>query len=288
MYLAAAAILSASAQWMFSANDQASYYKDGKMGVRAGARAGAVSALDFSTFPPKSQHIDGVDCSVIGPPAAVAAKNGNVVVVGSMNVDPSNPAKLTSGSKVSLLEIDAGGFKLKDVQTAGKEPTGVCLSPDGKTAYVALRGEGVIARYGIENGKLKLLGKQNVCKPEELLCYVAISPDGKTALASLHAAPAIVVFDVEADGSLKAVQTLPTPNNPYDIHFIHEGKRALISCTLVDTIATLERADNGQWAVKSTAKAGRIAEGLEVSPDEQWISVSCFDGANADPKDKKW
>ncbi len=287
--VAAATYLAASPQWMFSADDQSSFYKDGGMGVRPGARAGAVSALDFSTFPPKSYHIDGVPCSVIGPPAAVAAKGGNVVVVGSMKVDPQNPAKLMAGADVSLLSIDPQtGFTWKDTVSAGKEPTGVTLSPDGKTAYVALRGEGAVARYDIEGGKLILLGKQTVAKPEDLLCLVTLSPDGKTALASLHAAPAIMVFEVAADGSLKEKQTLPTPNNPYDIHFIHGGKRALISCTLVDTVVTLERASDGQWAVKGTAKTGRIAEGLEVSPDEKWISVSCFDGANAGPRDKKW
>jgi len=276
--------LSAAPQWVFSADDQSSQYHEGKMSVRAGARTGAVSAFDFSQFPPKAYHLDGVSCSVIGPPACIAGKNGVVVVSESMRPEGD---KMVSGSKLSLLEIDEDGLEIKDVVVVGKEPTSLSLSPDGKRVYVAVRGEGAVARYRIQDDdNLVFEGKQTLAKPEDKISQVMIAPDGKTALASLHERPAVLALDVQPDGSLTVTQTLKTPKNPYDIHFIQGGKRALISCTMVNKIATLERGDDGQWSVKGTAEAGRIAEGLEVSPDGQWVSVSCFDGANTAPGDK--
>ncbi len=291
LLLACITPLCAAPQWVFVADDQNTYYREGVMGVREGARVGAVSAFDFSTFPPKAWHMDNVPCSVVGPPAAIAGNGaGKVLVTQSMKVDPADPTKLTGGNLLTLLAVcPEKGFKVLDQQEVGLEPTAVVFAPGGERAYVAVRREGIVARYKIDGDKLVLEGKQKIAEPDDNVSMVAISPDGKTALASLHTRPAILVFDVQADGSLKEIQTLPTPNNVYDIHFIHGGQRALISCTLVNIIATLEKGKDGQWGVSSVEKnIGRIAEGLEVSPDEKWISVSCFDGANTSAKDKKW
>ncbi|MDE1169733.1 MAG: hypothetical protein PW734_00760 [Verrucomicrobium sp.] len=276
------ALAPAAPSLVFSANDQASGYRDARMFVAAPAGPGSVTAADFSTLPPRTWTLEGVPCSVIGPPTCIAATRdgGTVLVAGAMAPDASQPKGLRVDRRLTRLAWTPGGLRQVAQAEIGLQPSGVSLSPDGERAYVTLRGEGKLATIDLRGGGLKIAALLPLATKEESLSHFALSPDGTRALASLHDGGAVLACAVTPEG-VRQTQRLPVGKGPYDVEFFADGRRALAADNYGDALFLLAERD-GTWSVAQRLPVGRNPEGIAVSPDQSWVAIACFDGANAE------
>ena len=274
-----------------SVNDQASGYANEGMHVRPGPRPGGISVLDLAATPVRAWHIDGIPCSVIGPPspAAISADGREILIAASMQPDPANPGKLLPDPRVTRLRLGAAGLeRLGDIE-AGAQASGLRLSKDATRAWVALRGEGGIALLHLEHDKMRVAKKWTFATADDSLADIAISPDERTAFATLHNTRTLLVFDVDAAGALSQRQRVPMPEHPYHIAFFPDGKRVLVGCTTdADVMCLLEKTSGGEWRIRENIPTGRIPEGVFISPDGRWVAATCFDGANICNPQNPW
>lgn len=272
-------------------NDQASVYAGEDMLVRPNPRPGSISVLDLAASPVRAWHIDGIPCSVIGPPstAAISADGREIVVAASMQPDPANPGKLRPDSRVTRLRLGASGVEIIGTIEAGAQASGIRLSKDATRAWVALRGEGGLALLRLDRDNMRIERKWTFAAAGDSLADIAISPDERTALATLHNTRTLLVFDVDAAGALVLRQRVTTPEHPYHIAFFPDGKRALVGCTTgSDVMCLLEKNNEGEWRVRENIPTGRIPEGVFISPDGRWVAATCFDGANVRNPQNLW
>lgn len=273
---------------VISANDQASGYA-GAMFVRQQARPGSVTIIDFASAPVRSWHMDGVPCSVIGPPSCIAvnAAGNEVLVAGAMQPDPHRPDKLRMDSRVTRLRFDGAQLTRAGEIDVGVQPSGIRISKDGKRAWVTLRGEGGIALMNLRSDGMSIERKWTFATAKESLSDIAISPDERTAFATLHTSSTLLIMSVAADGSLAEKQRLQLSRGTYHVSFFPDGKRALVGCTVDNVMCVIEERD-GLWCMKDKIPTGRTPEGVFLSPDARWIAVTCFDGANMLIEKNQW
>jgi 6-phosphogluconolactonase len=108
--------------------------------------------------------------------------------------------------------------------TAGTNPNGMAISPDGKTLYV-------VAAYGI-------------------------APNGTPYSPTNPGIGALIQFPVNADGTLGTEKAYPTCNNPVAVNVLANGSAVYVVnnpsgqlATLIDTVAAGNRAATGSATV---------------------------------------
>lgn len=284
----AAAARAAMPSLVLSADDQASGYLANRMFVRSPALPGALTALDFSVFPPRVWQRDNVPCSVIGPPTCIAATadGETILVAGAMKVDPANPAKLVFDRRVTLLRWSPKGLEQIAQREIGLQPSGVALADGGRRAYVTLRAEGTVAILDLTGRDIRLAAVVPIAGPRDSLSHFALSPDGTEALVSVNAKGTVLALRVSADG-LKVAQELAVSPSPYDIKYLPDGRRALVGDTVGDALVALVK-EGGQWRVSQRIPVGHETEGVAVSPDGTWAAASCFNGATSAGPGDPW
>jgi DNA-binding beta-propeller fold protein YncE len=271
-----------------SANDQASGYA-GKMFVRPQARPGSVSVIDLSVTPVRAWNLEGVPCSVVGPPSCVAmnASGSEILVTAALQPDPDNPGRLREDTRLTRLRWSAEGLQKRGEIEVGLQTSGLALGKDARRVWVALRGEGAVGLVNLEEDGMRLEGKWTLATPAESLSDIELSPDERTAFATLHATDTLLVLRVGTDGSLTETQRLSLPRGAYHIGFFPDGKRALVGCTRDSVLCLLEE-HAGVWRVQKNIATGRMPEGVEISPDGRWVAATCFDGANIIDPQSRW
>ncbi|MBE3071601.1 MAG: beta-propeller fold lactonase family protein [Acidobacteria bacterium] len=184
------------------------------------------------------------------------------------------------------------------VVKTGKGPTEVCLSPDGKKAYVTnTGGEGITVidlatltvsatlsdaslqrPVGIAltpdgqkiyvgargSGALVVLsidGKMLKQLPVKDATMVAVSPDGKRAYVCSDSTESVIVVDTATD---TVVGTIKTARQPRGLGFTPDGKMLLITCVAHDLMHYVNVATS---QVETTVGVGRSPQSVAITPD---------------------
>ncbi|CAN5591282.1 lactonase family protein [soil metagenome] len=112
----------------------------------------------------------------------------------------------TGGKGIYTGTLDSKTGKLGPISLAAtaENPSFVSVSPDGKYAYAALEGKsGAVGAYAVQpDGSLKFLNSQPASG--KATCHVSVDAGGKYVFAANYSSGDIVVFPVQADGSLGA------------------------------------------------------------------------------------
>lgn len=274
---------------ILTANDERVVYRDNEMVFRDDPGTGNLTLLDFASFPPEVKTIHGVPVTVIGPPTCVAIVPGGSLTI----VTSAMGTRMTDGafqheydSRVALVDLQGDG-RIVGLFETGLQPSGVSVMPDGETAWVANRAEGTISVLRIEPDGLVEIGRVTIAGADDSLSHVEISPDGNAAVATLTEVGAIVVLTVSDDGMPHVTQRLEVGGKPYAARFLPDGSAVFVADIEKDCVVQLALHDG---SVREVAEypVGRIPEGLDVSPDGEWVAVSCFDGGNlTDPTHPK-
>lgn len=182
-------------------------------------------------------------------------------------------ALVTAQEKGAIYRIDTTSYRIDKtvLTTEGGEPHGLRVSPDGKTAYIAMLGSKSLGILDVATLKIKYLPLNGSA------VQAGVSPDGKYAFATVYETKSLAVYDTstgklryiklpaEAKGPL---QLYPTPDSRY-VYVADQGyyfdQPAGNEVFKVDVISN---------KVVATIEVGSAPHGVAVSPDGKQVYVT--------------
>ena len=211
--------------------------------------------------------------SVVGPPVNVAIDPSGTVALAADSVDvlkEGDALKQVPDNKVYVIDLSANPPKLAATLTAGKQPSGLSFSPDGKMALVANRGDNSISVLSVNGSDVKIT--DTVAMPDSV-AHVTFTSDGKRALVVRFPAHKISVLDIAGDKVTYNKIDLPTGQWPYNVAVAPGGKIALTSDNggagssdgSVDTTSVIDLEANPPRIIDRVV-VGDGPEGLAISP----------------------
>ena len=211
--------------------------------------------------------------SVVGPPVNVAIDPSGTVALAADSIDvvkEGDALKQVPDNKVYVIDLSANPPKLAATLTAGKQPSGLSFSPDGKMALVANRGDNSISVLSVNGSDVKIT--DTVAMPDSV-AHVTFTSDGKRALVARFPAHKISVLDIAGDKVTYSKIDLPTGQWPYNVAVAPGGKIALTSDNggagssdgSVDTASVIDLEANPPRIIDRVV-VGDGPEGLAISP----------------------
>lgn len=185
----------------------------------------------------------------------------------------SNYAIAVAQTKGVVYKINAKTYEVeKEVITEkGGEPHGIRISPDGKTAYIAMLKGKSIGILDVEKMALSYVSLKGVA------VQTGVTADGKYALASVYDAKSLAVYDVsskkltyvdlpkEAKGP---VQIYPSPDSKF-VYVADQGY--YFNQPNSDLVYKI---DLQEMKVTETIKGGIAPHGVVVSKDGKFVYVT--------------
>ena len=185
----------------------------------------------------------------------------------------SNYAIAASQTKGVIYKINAKTYEVeKEINTEkGGEPHGLRISPDGKTAYIAMLKGKSIGILDVEKMKLSYIPLKGAA------VQTGVTADGKYALASVYDTKSLAVYDIaskkvsyvdlpkEAKGP---VQLYPTP----DSKFVYVADQGYYFDQPASDL--VYKIDLQEMKVTETIKGGNAPHGVAVSKDGKFAYVT--------------
>ena len=186
---------------------------------------------------------------------ATGAKGSHMVTV---TREESRAFVTNLGSRnVTALDLNKRE-KIADL-SAGAEPEGLSLTPDGRELWVANRADDSVMVFDA-----KTLAKLATIPVGDMPIRLAISPDGRTAVTSNNLDGSLTLIDI---GTRKVTRTIKVSGEreagQVTILFATDGKRIYVAETGRAQIAEVELATGKRLR---TLPAGKGADGLGYSP----------------------
>jgi DNA-binding beta-propeller fold protein YncE len=225
--------------------------------------------------------------SIVGPPVNLDIDpSGSVALVAdSVDVTKDGDAlKQVPDNKVYVIDLKASPPKLAATVTAGKQPSGLSISPSGKMALVANRGDNSISVLSLNGTDVKVT--DTIPFPDSV-SHVVFTPDGKRALAARSPASKLSVLDIAGDKVTYNKLDLPTSQWPYNVVVTPNGKLALINETggggssdgNIDTTSVIDLEANPPRVIDHVV-VGDGPEGLAMSPKGDLAVAAILNGSN--------
>src|SRR5258705_4348887 len=211
--------------------------------------------------------------SIVGPPVNLDIDPTGSVALVADSVDVTKDGdtlKQVLDNKVYVIDLKASPPKLVATLTAGKQPSGLSISPSGKLALVANRGDNSISVLSISGTDVKVT--DTIAMPDSV-AHVVFTPDGRRALAVRFPAHKVSVLDIAGDKVTYNKVDLPTGQWPYNVVVSPNGKIALTSDNggagasdgSVDTTSVIDLEANPPRIIDRVV-VGDGPEGLAISP----------------------
>ncbi|MFA7035945.1 MAG: NosD domain-containing protein [Methanosarcina sp.] len=167
---------------------------------------------------------------------------------------------------VSVIDIRTG-IVITKVKT-GKHPSGIAVTPDGKTAYVTNSWDNNVSVIDTATNTVI-----DSVKVGSYPCGVAVSPDGTEAYVTNCGSNNVSVIDT---GANTVTATVPVGNWPEGIAVTPDGKKAYVAnsgniTAPEDTVSVINTIND---TVTDTIPAGRHPCGVAVTPDGKKVYVA--------------
>jgi DNA-binding beta-propeller fold protein YncE len=225
--------------------------------------------------------------SVVGPPVNVDIDPTGSIALVADSVDVTKDGdtlKQVPDNKIYVIDLKANPPKLAATITGGKQPSGLNISPSGKMALVANRGDNSVSVLSINGTDVKVT--DTIAMPDSV-AHVMFTPDGKRALAVRFPAHKISMLDVNGDKVTYNKVDLPTGQWPYNVVVTPNGKIALTSDNggagssdgSVDTSSVIDLEANPPRIIDRVV-VGDGPEGLAVSPKGDLAVAVILRGSN--------
>jgi DNA-binding beta-propeller fold protein YncE len=225
--------------------------------------------------------------SVVGPPVNVDIDPGGTVALVADSIDvvkDGDVLKQVPDNKVHVIDMTASPPKEVATLTAGKQPSGLSFSPDGKMAMVANRGDNSISVLSVNGTDVKVT--DTVSLPDSV-AHVLFTPDGKRALAVRFPAHKVSVLDIAGGKVTYSKIDLPTGQWPYNVVVTPNGKLALTSDNggagssdgSVDTTSVIDL-EGSPPRIIDRVVVGDGPEGLAMSPKGDLAVAAILRGSN--------
>ncbi len=294
--LGAAAILLGSSSlnlahakpFMIVGSDEKVWWDDDGKPVLSAPGKDAVLIVDLAN--PESPKIVAtlpLKNSIVGPPVNLDIDPSGSVALVADSVDVTKDGdtlKQVLDNKVYVIDLKASPPKLVATVTAGKQPSGLSISPSGKMALVANRGDNSISVLSVNGTDVKVT--DTVAMPDSV-AHVVFTPDGKRALAVRFPAHKVSVLDIAGDKVTYNKLDLPTGLWPYNVVVTPNGKIALTadnggagsSDGSVDTTSVIDLEANPPRIIDRVV-VGDGPEGLAMSPKGDLAVAAILRGSN--------
>ncbi|MDR3468230.1 MAG: YncE family protein [Xanthobacteraceae bacterium] len=225
--------------------------------------------------------------SVIGPPVNLDIDPSGSVALVADSVDvikDGDALKQVPDNKIYVIDLKANPPKLAATVTGGKQPSGLSISPSGRMALVANRGDNSISVLSIDGTDVKVT--DTVAMPDSI-AHVVFTPDGKRALAVRFPAHKVSVLDIAGDKVTYSKIDLPTGQWPYNAVVTPDGKIALTSDNggagssdgSVDTTSVIDLEADPPRIIDRVV-VGDGPEGLAMSPKGDLAAAAILRGSN--------
>jgi DNA-binding beta-propeller fold protein YncE len=225
--------------------------------------------------------------SIVGPPVNLDIDPSGSIALVANSVDltkDGDALKQVPDNKVYVIDLMASPPKLAATITVGKQPSGLSISPSGKMALVANRGDNTISVLSINGTDVKVT--DTLTFPDSV-SHVVFTPDGKRALAARSPASKLSVLDIAGDKVTYNKLDLPTGQWPYNVVVTPNGKLALLNETgnggssdgNVDTTSVIDLEANPPRVIDRVV-VGDGPEGLAMSPKGDLAVAAILNGSN--------
>ena len=225
--------------------------------------------------------------SIVGPPVNLDIDPTGSVALVTDSVDvvkDGDALKQVPDNKLYVIDLKSSPPKLAATLTLGKQPSGLNISPSGKMALVANRGDNTISVLSINGTDVKVT--DTLTFPDSV-SHVMFTPDGKRALAARSAASKLSVLDIAGDKATYSKIDLPTGQWPYNVVVAPNGKIALVNETgsggssdgNVDTTSVIDLEANPPRIIDKVV-VGDGPEGLAMSPKGDLAVAAILNGSN--------
>jgi DNA-binding beta-propeller fold protein YncE len=225
--------------------------------------------------------------SVVGPPVNVDIDPTGSIALVADSVDivkDGDALKQVPDNKIYVIDLKANPPKLAATLTGGKQPSGLNISPSGKMALVANRGDNSISVLSIDGTDVKIV--DTVAMPDSV-AHVMFTPDGKRALAVRFPAHKVSVLDIAGDKVTYNKVDLPTGQWPYNVVITPDSGLALTSDNggagasdgSVDTSSVIDL-DATPPRIIDRVVVGDGPEGLAMSPKGDLAAAIILRGSN--------
>ena len=275
------------AQLILSGNENKVDLTTGGIRVIPPSGPDSISILNFSSFPPSVQHLQNIPNTVVGPPSNIAiTPDGSLALIAdSIKIDPSNQTNWLPNSAIHVLDLKATPPRVVAQVQAGKQPSGISITRDGKFALVANRAEGSVSLLRINGREVTSVESVKISLPEEAVSDVAISPDGRLALASVQKGGYLAVLHLE-NGHLQFTgRKISTYGQPYRCVITPDGDLALTAGQGFgnrmdhDAVTVIDLRANPIQTIQHVT-IGAVPESIEISPNGRLLAAVVMNGSN--------
>lgn len=229
--------------------------------------------------------------SVVGPPVNLAIDPTNTIALVADSVDvikEGETLKQVPDDKIHVIDMKANPPRLVATINAGKQPSGLSISPSGEMALVANRGDNSISVLSIKGTDVRVT---DTVPMNEQVAHVAFAPDGKRALAVKFPSGKVSLLDINGGKVTYNKLDLPTGPWPYNVAVSPDGRIALTadngnagaSDGSVDTVSVVDLEAQPPRIIDRVV-VGDGPEGLAISPKGDLAVAAILRGSNASKK----
>jgi DNA-binding beta-propeller fold protein YncE len=226
--------------------------------------------------------------SIVGPPVNLAIDPTNSVALVADSVDvvkEGDALRQVPDDKIHVIDLKASPPKVVATITAGRQPSGLSISPRGDMALVANRGDNSISVLSINGTDVRVTGTVAMI---EQVAHVVFTPDGKRALAVKFPSGKVSVLEINGGEVTYNRLDLPTGPWPYNVEVSPDGRIALTadngnagaSDGSVDTVSVVDLEARPPRIIDRVV-VGDGPEGLAVSPRGDLAVAAILRGSNA-------
>lgn len=278
-----------AAPFMIVGNDEKVLWDDAGKTVLKPAGKDSVLIVDLAN--PENPKIVAnlpLENSVVGPPVNVDIDPTGSVALVSDSVDVTKDGdalKMGLDNKVYVIDLKARPAKLAATITAGKQPSGLSFSPDGKMALVANRGDASITVLSVNGTDVKVT---DTIAMGDSVAHVTFAPDGKHAYAVKFTTHKLSVLDIANGKVTYNKMDIAAGLWPYNVAVTPNGQLALTadngnsgaSDGSVDTVSVFDLTLNPPRAIDRVV-VGDGPEGFAISPKGNLAAAAILRGSNA-------
>ena len=275
------------AQVVVSANDSKAVLIDGVNTPVRNPPPDTVTIIDLSASPPKVIGEVRAPNSVVGPPqtVAIAPDESIALVASSTKLDSAAPAGTAPDDLVTVIDLKASPPAVLATVHAGRGASGISFNPAGTLALVANRMEGTVSIFTVNGKTVTPAGKVDLGAPESGPSHVAFTRDGRMALVTRNNDSFISLLAVDGASVTYAKRDIAAGLKPYGLEvsptadLAFTGNIGAGASGGADTISVIDLAANPPRAIDHVT-VGPIAEGIALSSDGQYLSVTVMNGSN--------
>jgi len=221
----------ARAQMLISGNDEKVWFDETGKTVNQPPGKDTVSIIDIHD-PTKPRILANLPLmnTIIGPPVnlAITPDQHLALVANSLDwVKDGEGWKGVPDNKIYVIDLTTSPPARIATVEAGKQPSGMAISPKGDLALVANRADGTISVLSIRGKDVLALDTVPVGAATDSVSAVAITPDGKHALSAKAAANKVALLTIDGQKVSYDKRDLPTGVFPYNVAVTPDGKIAL-------------------------------------------------------------